>query len=247
LVKIDNLDTAPADPGIGSADFPRRRKAPALDEPMMGPRSQRQHGPQLSYDPFAWESLMPLRRVAFIASVSLGVTTAVAQQQREATPAANAHPPVFQGLMVDAKGKTVGRASWDLNGTENVVRQINGVWVVLSVRDLPSGLDTRGIRTRRYLYQSTDCTGTAYLPLTADLGDPIVTSPVFGWALTVPPATAPSIYFAAPPYHVLLMKAVRDAVSNSCDLFRDPPMLAVGTVQSVTVSSLGLTPPFSVK
>jgi hypothetical protein len=51
---------------------------------------------------------MSWSRVAIIASICLGLSAAVAQQ-RETTTAATAQPPVFQGLMLDAKGKTVGR------------------------------------------------------------------------------------------------------------------------------------------
>jgi hypothetical protein len=52
------------------------------------------------------------RAVVSVAAIFLGVSAAVAQQP-ETAPAVSAstltNPPVFQGLMVDAKGKTVGR------------------------------------------------------------------------------------------------------------------------------------------
>jgi hypothetical protein len=57
-----------------------------------------------------------IRAVVSVASIFLGLSAAVAQQLGTATNKAAAsassaltNPPVFQGLMVDAKGKTVGR------------------------------------------------------------------------------------------------------------------------------------------
>lgn len=53
------------------------------------------------------------RAIATVASIFLGLSGAVAQQPETelAASASSAltNPPVFQGLMVDAKGKTVGR------------------------------------------------------------------------------------------------------------------------------------------
>ena len=75
---------------------------------------------------------MSIPRAIIIASICLSLTAAVAQQ-REATTAATAKPPpLFQGVMEDAKGKTVGRIFPVLGGSGlYVVRQIDGVWVTL--------------------------------------------------------------------------------------------------------------------
>src|ERR1700731_4059358 len=91
-----------------------------------------------------------IRAVVSIASIFLGLSAAVAQQAGTATNNAAAsassgltNPPVFQGLMVDAKGKTVGRYVFSGNAYSAgdlgdaflggfVVRQINGIWVMLA-------------------------------------------------------------------------------------------------------------------
>jgi hypothetical protein len=93
--------------------------------------------------------------VALVASL----TTAVAQQRAT-------QPPLFQGVMMDAKGNTVGRAVVTGFFTARVVRQIKGVWVSLSIT--PSGFYEGD--PLPLFYQSTDCTGTAYLSFVPDGG-----------------------------------------------------------------------------
>jgi hypothetical protein len=181
----------------------------------------------------------------------LGVSAALAQQPGIATSnaavsASNAltNPPVFQGLMVDAKGKTVGRF---YPGGLNVVRQINGVWVWLSISDLTTGFQPDG-SALYYYYQSTDCTGQAYLSI-ANGGNSHMTAPAYGQVLTIPPATAPSIYFAGTPASVVTIQSERNqnAPPTACNPYSGGVPLGAGPVHNVPVSSLGLTLPFSIK
>jgi hypothetical protein len=66
------------------------------------------------------------------------------------------NPPVFQGLMVDAKGKTVGRLVLDnIGSSQFVVRQINGIWVALPVTEAGFSIQPQ---PPLYWYQSADCT-----------------------------------------------------------------------------------------
>jgi hypothetical protein len=116
------------------------------------------------------------RAVVSVAAIFLGLSAAVAQQPETAANNAAAaassaltNPPVFQGLMVDAKGKTVGRlypGGTTRTGGNSVVRQINGVWVLLAVLDLDptTGFQLAILANNElvYLYQSADCTGQAY-------------------------------------------------------------------------------------
>jgi hypothetical protein len=201
-------------------------------------------------------------RVAWsIVSIFLGLTTAFAQVQGTVAPGqvqgtTTVASPLFQGIVVDAKGKTVGRLVFEpLTGLEFVVRQINGIWVILRVI-LETGFALDNFVT--YFYQSADCTGQAYLSLG---GGQSTISPLGGglyynaWSATpiapeigtiaiVPPETVPSIYFAGKPASVLNINSYtvgtpfcQAGVAN----------IAVGLPQSVPMSSLGLTPPFSVK
>jgi hypothetical protein len=183
------------------------------------------------------------RVVVSVASIFWSVSAAVAQPPETTAPASE--PPLFQGIMVDANGKTVGRLI-GINSADLVVRQISAVWVVLSVRDLTIGFDSEQDAIP-YFYQTTDCTGQAYFPVNLS-DDHHVIEPVTGTVAIVAPATAPSIYFAGTPVSVVAAKSVRNA-GQSCMTFNpnSPPSIAVGPAQSVPVSSLGLTLPFSVK
>jgi hypothetical protein len=192
------------------------------------------------------------RAVVSVASILLGLSAAAAQQAETAAKNAAAsasssltNPPVFQGLMVDAKGKTVGRFFPVFPGRINtfVVRQINGVWVALQVVDLTSGFTDQSPRAPDYFYQSVDCVGEAYLPGSPDGGNSNVMAPVQGFVTAPPPATAPSIYFAGTPASVLMMKSVK--AGGSCSQGNN--LFYVGPAESVPVSSLALTLPFSIK
>jgi hypothetical protein len=89
---------------------------------------------------------MSVPRAIVIASICLSLTAAVAQQRE---------PPLFQGIMVDAKGKTIGRIiNWN---PAIVARQIGGVWVALPA--LVDGLEITDPKGIGYLFRSADCTG----------------------------------------------------------------------------------------
>jgi hypothetical protein len=81
------------------------------------------------------------RAIVSIASIFFAVSAAVAQQPETTTA-----PPVFQGLMVDAKGKIVGRVFIDYEiGVNTVVRQISGAWEKLAFGDPASGFNVLDI------------------------------------------------------------------------------------------------------
>jgi hypothetical protein len=181
------------------------------------------------------------RATAFVASIFLGLSGASAQQA--------AAPPVFQGLMVDAKGKTVGRIFPIFGGgTTFVVLPISKIWVSLEVVDLTSGFAVQPPSTFAYYYQSVDCAGQAYLPANNFTGGgPDVMGPAPGVVSVIPPATAPSIYFAGAPMSVLTMHPT-NTLGGSCYTYSGggQPMY-VGPAESFPVSSLKFTLPFSIK
>jgi hypothetical protein len=179
-----------------------------------------------------------IRAVVSVASIFLGLSAAVAQQAGTATNNAAAsassaltNPPVFQGLMVDAKGKTVGRV---LDNGGYIARQISGVWVALQA--FIDGFQPSSPDAVVYLFQSSDCTGPRYMGVTQLPGQ--------GTVATVPPSTEPSVFFPGKP---VLLNVASQGNYTTCDTFGGPRPAYVGPAQSVTVSSLGLTPPFSVK
>jgi hypothetical protein len=113
-----------------------------------------------------------------------------------------------------------------------------------------------------YLYQSADCTGQAYLSLSLSLSlplplplsvfgngaaSPTPIAPEIGTTAIVPPATVPSIYFADKPESVLSIRTAIGGIFGTLCSGYGGFNVAVGLPQSVPVSSLGLTPPFSVK
>jgi hypothetical protein len=67
----------------------------------------------------------------------------------------SSEPPLFEGIMVDARGKTVGRLD---SGGNFVVRQIRGIWTQLAVADLQTDLYIWRNRVD-YFYESEDCRG----------------------------------------------------------------------------------------
>jgi hypothetical protein len=156
--------------------------------------------------------------------------------------------------MMDAKGKTVGRYVFSgLNnpndfadmgnfGGGGVVRQINGIWVLLTVGDFKAGFSLYDPSQFQLYYQSTDCTGTAYLPVNTRQPT-YATTPAIGYVMTIAPATAPSIYFAGTPAGVITLPSRR--YGGGC--ISSGEALYVGPVQIYPVASLGLTLPFSVK
>jgi hypothetical protein len=129
-----------------------------------------------------------------------------------------------------------------------VVRQISGVWVTLTI-DVIKGItpavdanDTPIPLT--FLYTSLGCTGTAYLAANQGrLAQTVL--PVIGAVFTLPPSTQPSIYFAGSPSSLLTFNSFQD-VGGACTSWPGNAVFA-GPAQSVPVSSLDLTLPFSVK
>jgi hypothetical protein len=135
-------------------------------------------------------------------------------------------------LMVDAKGKTVGRLSGTATvGGDYIIRQINGTWVEIPVD--PSAL---------YYYQSSDCTGQAYLLVSSNEAN--LALPAQGVPAIVPPSTEPMIYFARTPTRLTIQSRGR-VPGPDCNT--GSGLFWVGIPQSVPVSSLGLTLPFSIK
>jgi hypothetical protein len=84
-------------------------------------------------------------------------------------------PPLFQGIMVDAKGKTVGRIYFNALyyfygvAVDMVIRQIDGIWMGLPVSDFTSGFTLYNPDNFAYWYQSSDCTGQAYMPVNGNI------------------------------------------------------------------------------
>jgi hypothetical protein len=148
--------------------------------------------------------------------------------------------PQGQGsnLLVDTNGKTVGSIGIP---TFWVLRQIAGVWVELAVSDPTSGFDSSPTLT--WFYQSSDCTGQAYMYVNPNTSS----SPALASVFTIPPATAPSIYYAGTPVLGLITKSQRGAAYTECNVGSGNPYVYMGPVQSYPLSSLGLTPPFSIK
>jgi hypothetical protein len=143
---------------------------------------------------------------------------------------------------VDANGNTIGLLLTNYGYNYTVVRQISGILMVLPISDLLSGFAIgNGVI---YYYQSADCTGQQYLPLenTVSGGSDIL--PVASIA-TIPPATQPSIYFSGPPSR-LTIQSYRSTYDNQC-ITRGGFSQWVGLPQSVPLSDLGFTPPFSLK
>jgi hypothetical protein len=155
---------------------------------------------------------------------------------------AAAAPPLFQGIVVDANGKTVGRlGAIGHEGYNTVIRQIGGIWVELQL-DMMSGFVPKGFN---YWYQSPDCSGQAYLMVNSSAGGGVLALPAQGAVALVSPATEPSIYFAGTP-SLLTIKSYRPATSSFCSTYGNFPQY-FGLPQSVPLSSFGIAPPFSVK
>jgi hypothetical protein len=155
-------------------------------------------------------------------------------------------PPLFQGIIVDAKGKTVGRIYINAYGPTTVhmvIRQIDGIWVGLPVFDFTSGFAATDPTAFLVLYQSVDCTGQAYALLNQDFH--VAGAPARALVATIPPSTAPYIYFGGTPAFITI-NSQRAGPLGTCTTV--PPRSGwAGPIQSVPVSSLGLTLPFSVK
>jgi len=115
--------------------------------------------------------------------------------------------------------------------------------VALPLLDFTTGFRTDFPADIQPWYQSADCTGPAYLAVSPiPAANAAVNGPAAAQIVTVPPATAPSIYFAGAPTAVLIMGSTR---TNNCYPYGDYG--GVGLLQSVPLSNLGLTLPFSLK
>jgi hypothetical protein len=182
---------------------------------------------------------------AFHALVVIGglfVTPLFAQNTVAEANANAAAPPLFQGIVVDADGKTVGRlGAIGHEGYNTVIRQIGEIWVELQL-DIVSGFVPKGFN---YWYQSSDCSGQAYLMVNSSAGGSVLALPAQGAVALVPPATEPSVYFAGTP-SLLTIKSYRPATSSFCSTYGNFPQY-FGLPQSVPLSSFGIAPPFSVK
>jgi hypothetical protein len=157
-------------------------------------------------------------------------------------------------LLVDANGKTVGRFFPNLfnPGTgfrpypfpyNGVMLQIQGIWVTLPVSDLASGFVSALPSDLAMYYQTNDCTGQAYMFVNDTLLG--MTTPQLAVVFTVPPATAPSIYYAGTPSQITAQSG--NTFGGSCAVYAGALPRLMGPVQSYPVSSLGFTLPFSIK
>jgi hypothetical protein len=194
---------------------------------------------------------MILCPVVSVAVTFLGLSAAALAQQPALTPPATAQPPFFQGIMVDAKGKTVGRFFpgvvffGPIGSSNTVVRQLGGVWVALGV-DVVGGFEVTDPGNITFYYQSVDCTGQAYFLVNNPPDSGSVSFLVRGTVSTIPPSTRPSIYFAGSPASYLAINSARET-GGSCYPVGGGGPAYVGPAQNVPLSNLGLTLPFSVK
>jgi hypothetical protein len=147
-------------------------------------------------------------------------------------------------MVVDANGNAVGQLGRNDNVT-SIIRQISGIWVEVPVDVVNGFVPTKEFfNEARYFWQSADCTGQAYL---AQRGGGSGTSSFLSQAViaTISPATQPSIYFAANPMLLTMQSYKSFPLNNACQAIQTT--IYVGLPQNVSVSSLGLTPPFSIK
>jgi hypothetical protein len=163
-------------------------------------------------------------------------------------------PPRPQGtqggtLLIDANGKTVGSiyingfAQQFYSGLHAVLQQIGGIWVELPVTDFTSGFTSSSDGSNLlYYYQSTDCTGQAYIYV--NHAYETSAAPAVAIVTTIPPATAPSIYFAGTPVTGIITNSARGPASTECVVASANQYAYMGPVQIYPVSSLGFTPPF---
>jgi hypothetical protein len=118
----------------------------------------------------------------------------------------------------------------DDGGFNVVLLQISGMWMALPVADPTSGFTSISADGFNVFYQSTDCTGQPLLFVNSNKGG-WATGPVLGNVVTIPPATAPSIYFAGTPTSMATIGSVRHG-SSSCAM-TGTPVGYVGPMQSI--------------
>jgi hypothetical protein len=147
-------------------------------------------------------------------------------------------------MVVDANGNPVGQLGRSDNVT-SIIRQISGIWVEVPVDVVNGFVPTKEFfNEANYFWRSTDCTGQAYL---AQQGGGSGISAFLSQAViaTVSPATQPSLYFAGSPMLLTMQSYKPFLLNNACQAIQTT--IYVGLPQNVSVSSLGLTPPFSIK
>jgi hypothetical protein len=147
-------------------------------------------------------------------------------------------------MVVDANGNAVGQLGRNDNVT-SIIQQISGIWVEIPV-DVANGFvpTKEFFNEANYFWQSADCTGQAYL---AQRGGGSGTSSFLSQAViaAISPATQPSIYFAGSPMLLTMQSYKSFLLNNACQAIQTT--IYVGLPQNVSVSGLGLTPPFSIK
>jgi hypothetical protein len=193
-------------------------------------------------------------KLAFALIVGVVLPAAAAQGQVQGTvapgpaPGTYVAPPLLQGIVVDATGKTVGRIYPNAAGIGGnlIIRQIEGIWVGLPLSDLTSWLHGSDPATFPIYYPSLNCTRAAYALTNGNafLGPGF---PSMALVAVVPPSTAPYIYFAGTPALVQLSSVQLGPAGNCTQVIPPPISLWAGTLISAPVSSLGLTLPFKVK
>jgi hypothetical protein len=173
----------------------------------------------------------------------LFVLPAARAQELDRELEAFARSPLFQGIVLDAKGKTVGRLAATAGSTGQcvVVRKIGGVWVGLPIYALSTGLTT-GDGFLPYMYQSADCTGEPYFPRDLYSGYDILSVAFIG---VFSPATEPTITFAGTPVSLLNIKSLRylqSAPAPPCQTVggANGAPRYVGLPQTIPLSSLRL-------
>jgi hypothetical protein len=147
-------------------------------------------------------------------------------------------------MVVDTNGNAVGRLGRNDN-VISIIRQISGIWVEVPVDAANGFVPTKDFfNEANFFWQSPDCTGQPYL---AQQGGGSGISAFLSQAViaAVSPATQPSIYFAGSPMLLTMQSYKPFLFDSACQAIQTT--IYVGLPKNVSVSSLGLTPPFSIK
>jgi hypothetical protein len=171
--------------------------------------------------------------VSIASILGLLMTAALAQQPALTGAPATAQPPLYQGTMIDAKGKNVGR----LLEVSRVVREVSGIPV--GINAMSSGFQIYPPTDIQVFFQSADCTGTGFLDA--------ANVPVLGFVTTNPPTIPqPSLVYPGKPVAVMTMASIR-TLGNPCQTLDTPYTYTFGPMQTVDVATFGLVPPFTSK
>jgi hypothetical protein len=147
-------------------------------------------------------------------------------------------------MVVDTNGNAVGQLGRNDN-VISIIRQISGIWVEVPVDAANGFVPTKDFfNEANFFWQSPDCTGQPYLAqqgggsgISASLSQAVIAA--------VSPATQPSIYFAGSPMLLTMQSYKPFLFDSACQAIQTT--IYVGLPKNVSVSSLGLTPPFSIK